>query len=107
MGKTLAAMVMSVASPCAARVAWIWITFQFVHKLNILLLGYPITWAIGAAMVFLYMKKSNWLKKPESAEDETFVEIDRRLVYNSDMVNIGNVWDQVLEGEFERNTIRN
>ena len=67
-GKTLAAMVMSVASLCAARVAWIWITFQFVHKLNILLLGYPITWAIGAAMVFLYMKKSNWLKKPESAE---------------------------------------
>ena len=67
-GKTLAAMVMSVASLCAVRVAWIWITFQFVHKLNILLLGYPITWAIGAAMVFLYMKKSNWLKKPESAE---------------------------------------
>ena len=67
-GKTLAAMIMSVASLCVSRVAWIWITFQFVHKLNVLLLGYPITWVIGVIMVFFYIKRTDWLQKPEAEE---------------------------------------
>ncbi len=67
-GKTLEAMIMSILSLCAARIAWIWITFQFVHKLNILLIGYPVTWAIGVLMVFVYIKRTDWLKLPEKTE---------------------------------------
>lgn len=65
-GKTLQAMIMSICSLCAARILWIWGSFQFAHELYLLLLGYPITWVIGAVMMLIYIKKGNWLVEPEN-----------------------------------------
>lgn len=64
-GKTLQAMIMSICSLCAVRILWIWGSFQFAHKLYLLLLGYPITWVIGAIMMLIYIKKGKWLVDPE------------------------------------------
>ena len=69
-GKTLQAMVMSICSLCAVRILWIWGSFQFAHKLYLLLLGYPITWVIGAIMMLIYIKKGKWLEDPEAAEQK-------------------------------------
>ena len=69
-GKTLQAMVMSICSLCAVRILLIWGSFQFAHKLYLLLLGYPITWVIGAIMMLIYIKKGKWLEDPEAAEQK-------------------------------------
>ena len=69
-GKTLQAIVMSICSLCAVRILWIWGSFQFAHKLYLLLLGYPITWVIGAIMMLIYIKKGKWLEDPEAAEQK-------------------------------------
>ncbi|MEY8297644.1 MAG: MATE family efflux transporter [Emergencia timonensis] len=69
-GKTLQAMIMSICSLCAVRILWIWGSFQFAHKLYLLLLGYPITWVIGAIMMLIYIKKGKWLEDPEAAEQK-------------------------------------
>lgn len=60
-GKTLEAMIISLFSLCLLRIIWIRVTFRFVHALNILLLGYPATWIIGAVIVLIYIKKAKWL----------------------------------------------
>ncbi|SCJ92318.1 Staphylococcal virulence regulator protein A [uncultured Eubacterium sp.] len=69
-GKTLQAMIMSICSLCAVRILWIWGSFQFAHKLYLLLLGYPITWVIGAIMMLIYIKKGKWLVDPEATEQK-------------------------------------
>ncbi|MGN0657967.1 MAG: MATE family efflux transporter [Emergencia sp.] len=60
-GRTMEAMVMSLASLCAARIIWIWAVFRISHQLNLLLLGYPVTWALGALIFIIYNKKVRWL----------------------------------------------
>lgn len=69
-GKTMQAMIMSICSLCAARILWIYGSFQFAHKLYLLLLGYPITWIIGAIMMLIYIKKGKWLEDPETVKEE-------------------------------------
>ena len=69
-GKTMQAMIMSICSLCAARILWIYGSFQFAHKLYLLLLGYPITWIIGAIMMLIYIKKGKWLEDPEPVKEE-------------------------------------
>lgn len=60
-GRTFAAMVMSLISLCAVRIVWIWGVFKISHQLYLLLVGYPVTWAVGALMMIVYVKKFRWL----------------------------------------------
>lgn len=60
-GRTFAAMVMSLVSLCAVRILWIWGVFKIAHELYLLMLGYPFTWLIGAVMMIVYIKKFHWL----------------------------------------------
>lgn len=60
-GRTFAAMVMSLVSLCAVRILWIWGMFRIAHELYLLMLGYPFTWLIGAVMMIVYIKKFHWL----------------------------------------------
>ncbi len=60
-GRTFEAMVLSLISLCALRVLWIWGVFRIAHELYLLLLGYPVTWVVGALMVAVYVKKFHWL----------------------------------------------
>lgn len=68
-GKTMDAMIMSLLSLCAARILWIFVTFGIAHKLNLLMLCYPVTWAIGAVMIFIYLSRGKWLKKPKHSAE--------------------------------------
>ncbi len=63
-GKTFAAMVMSLFSLCAMRIVWIVVTMGINHDLALLTLNYPFTWLIGAIVILVYIKKANWLQEP-------------------------------------------
>lgn len=64
-GKTFAAMVMSLVSLCAVRILWITVTMRIQHSLALLILSYPFTWLIGALIILIYIKKANWLDVPQ------------------------------------------
>lgn len=68
-GKTFAAMVMSLFSLCAMRIVWIVVTMGINHDLALLTLNYPFTWLVGAIVILVYIKKVNWLQEP-SVEQE-------------------------------------
>lgn len=69
-GKTLQAMIFSLLSLCGARLLWVWITFMITHDLGLLLTGYPVTWAVGAVLLLVYLAKGKWLKKPDYISKE-------------------------------------
>ncbi|MBR3785059.1 MAG: MATE family efflux transporter [Firmicutes bacterium] len=64
-GKTFAAMVMSLVSLCAVRILWISVTMEINHSLALLVLNYPFTWLVGAMIIAVYIKKANWLDVPK------------------------------------------
>ena len=66
-GKTMEAMAMSLVALCAVRILWIWGVFKIAHKLHLLLIGYPVSWIIGALMVLVYIKKFRWLDEENLA----------------------------------------
>lgn len=66
-GRTFEAMVMSLISLCAVRILWVWGIFKIAHQLNLLLIGYPVTWLIGALMMAVYVKKFHWLDEENLA----------------------------------------
>lgn len=64
-GKTMEAMIMSLLSLCGARIIWVSVTMTIAHKLNLLIIGYPVTWAIGALIMLVYLKKFKWIDEVE------------------------------------------
>lgn len=64
-GRTFEGMVVSIFSLCVCRVIWIKVSLSFAHQLNLLILGYPITWVIGAIMMLIYIKKGRWMRMEE------------------------------------------
>lgn len=63
-GKTFAAMLMSLFCLCAMRIVWIVVTMGINHNLALLTLNYPFTWLVGAIVILVYIKKANWLQEP-------------------------------------------
>jgi Na+-driven multidrug efflux pump len=68
-GKTFEAMLMSLFSLCAMRILWIVVTMKIEHSLALLILNYPFTWLVGAAVVLIYVKKVNWLQEPRLEQE--------------------------------------
>ncbi len=68
-GKTFEAMLMSLLSLCAMRILWIVVTMKIEHSLALLILNYPFTWVVGAAVVLIYIKKVNWLQEPRLGQE--------------------------------------
>lgn len=64
-GRTLEGMVMSIFSLCVCRVVWILVTMSISHQLNLVILGYPVTWAVGVVMAVVYLKRGRWLRTEE------------------------------------------
>ena len=64
-GRTFEGMVISIFSLCVCRVIWIKVSLSIAHQLNLLILGYPVTWMIGAIMMLIYIKKGRWLRVEE------------------------------------------
>lgn len=59
-GKTLFAMIVCVGSWCGLRVLWMQISLYFVNRIEMVYLGYPISWIISAVILVIYYKKSKW-----------------------------------------------
>lgn len=64
-GKTMEAMLISVFSLCVVRIVWIIIVFADSHNLFLLMVTYPVTWLVGAAIAAIYEKKGKWLVEPD------------------------------------------
>ncbi|WP_425756909.1 MATE family efflux transporter [Ihubacter sp. rT4E-8] len=69
-GRTFEGMVISIFSLCVCRVIWIKVSLDISHQLNLLILGYPVTWLIGAIMMLIYIKKGRWLRYEEIGLEE-------------------------------------
>lgn len=60
-GKTMQAMVVFLFSLCIFRVLWIWGAMSVSHKIGGVMLGYPLSWLVGLAMILIYVWKGNWM----------------------------------------------
>lgn len=67
-GRTMEGMVVSIFSLCVCRVIWIFAALRISHRLSLLILGYPITWIIGAVIMLGYIKRGRWLRIEELEE---------------------------------------
>lgn len=62
-GKTLQAMFIFLFSMCIFRVFWIWGAMSISHELAGVMLGYPVSWAVGLVLALLYVWKGKWMPK--------------------------------------------
>lgn len=67
-GRTMEGMAVSVFSLCVCRVIWIFTAVRISHRLSTLILGYPITWIIGAVIMLVYIRWGRWLRIEELEE---------------------------------------
>ena len=66
--KTMESMFISVFSLCVCRVLWIFTAVNMWHNLFMLMMCYPVTWLVGAAIVLVYLKKRRWIDIEETGE---------------------------------------
>ena len=59
-GKTIPPMLIILVALCLFRVAWLKITLPMFGDMKWIFLVYPLSWALGAAMMALYTWKGNW-----------------------------------------------
>ena len=59
-GKTIPPMLIILVALCLFRVVWLKITLPMFGDMKWIFLVYPLSWALGAAMMALYTWKGNW-----------------------------------------------
>lgn len=59
-GKTIPPMLIILVSLCFFRIVWLKITLPMYHDMKWIFVVYPLSWAIGAALMALYTWKGNW-----------------------------------------------
>ena len=59
-GKTIPPILIILVALCLFRVAWLKITLPMFGDMKWIFLVYPLSWALGAAMMALYTWKGNW-----------------------------------------------
>lgn len=62
-GDALAPMLMTCGGACVLRILWILFAFPLRRELSTLLLSYPITWFITAALFIVYYLHGGWLRR--------------------------------------------
>lgn len=62
-GDSLIPTVMTLVGVCMMRVFWVSVVVPEMHELPVLLLSYPITWAITSTMFIAYYLRGRWLKR--------------------------------------------
>lgn len=60
-GKTMEVMSVFLLSLCLFRMIWLWGSMSFKHSLALLMMAYPTSWLVGAALILLYAWKGKWL----------------------------------------------
>ena len=61
-GKTIPPMVILLVSMCLFRIAWVQIVLPYFNTIENVYVLYPISWAIGTALMIIYTLKSKWLE---------------------------------------------
>lgn len=59
-GKTKEAMFIFLISLCLFRIIWIGVAMAVKHSVDLLMMVYPTSWFLGAALSILYIWKENW-----------------------------------------------
>ncbi|SHK84743.1 MATE family efflux transporter [Hespellia stercorisuis] len=62
-GKTLPPMFIIIFALCIFRIAWIQLVVNRYHEMKWIFAAYPISWAIGAAMMIVYAWKAKWIPR--------------------------------------------
>lgn len=59
-GRTMITMIISTGCWCGLRILWIQIALEFVEKVDIVYMGYPISWIASAIIFVVYYYKVKW-----------------------------------------------
>ena len=63
LGDVIIPLVITVAGVCFIRVGWVIITEKLFHEMSIMLINYPVTWAVTSSLFIIYyhyrMRKMN------------------------------------------------
>lgn len=62
-GKALPPMIISVLSMCVLRMIWIYAALPIFNNIDIIALGYPVSWTATFILTFSYYKFGNWRKE--------------------------------------------
>lgn len=62
-GESLIPMVITALGVCAVRILWVFLVVPRWHELNVLMLSYPVSWAITSAVFLIYYKSGLWLRR--------------------------------------------
>jgi Na+-driven multidrug efflux pump len=60
-GKTLQPMLIILFSLCVVRIIWIATVLPMIDELYGLIMVYPLSFCIGAILMFIYAKKGKWM----------------------------------------------
>lgn len=60
-GKTIPPMLILITAQCVFRVLWVQLVVPHFPSIETVYLLYPISWGVGAVLMALYTKKSQWL----------------------------------------------
>ncbi|WP_367925039.1 MATE family efflux transporter [uncultured Ruthenibacterium sp.] len=61
-GATTVPMMIMIFCWCFLRMAWVLGSLSIAHIIQFVFLGYTLTWAISAVLMFVYYKKGDWLR---------------------------------------------
>ena len=62
-GETRTPMIVMIACWCCMRMAWILTTVPLFHNIQVVFLGWPITWAASSLWLILYYRSGKWKPK--------------------------------------------
>lgn len=51
------------AGICGLRFVWVWCVLPFFHSVDVLAVGYPVSWGLTTVFFLLYHWKGNWLER--------------------------------------------
>ncbi len=68
-GESFAPTMMTLTGICLVRVFWVMVIVPMRHELNVLLVSYPLTWAITGILFIVYYRRGNWLKRRIRAQE--------------------------------------
>ena len=61
-GASVPPMVVLLISLCLFRIVWIQWVLPFFHSIDGIFILYPVSWALGAALMVLYAWKGHWME---------------------------------------------
>lgn len=62
-GLTKVPMIVMVCCWCFLRMGWIFVAMPIFYDIQIVFLGYPITWIASAICMLIYYRKANWMQQ--------------------------------------------